>query len=294
MTAFYEGQYHLLLATNIIESGLDIPNANTLIVHRSDLLGLSQLYQIRGRIGRSKVRGYAYFTYKDEKLLTEAAKQRLHVISTLDTLGAGFQLASYDMDIRGAGNLLGEEQSGHIKEVGVELYQQMLQDALQTVKAGDKNADTTDHDWSPTINLGLTVLIPELYVTDLPVRLGLYRRLASLNEVDAIDAFAVELVDRFGPYPPEVKNLLDVMMIKHQCKQAGIERIDAGPKGAVLSFRKNQFTAVDKLLAYMQKQMGTVKLRPDQKLTYLRAWDDLTIRMQGVRALARDLADMVV
>jgi transcription-repair coupling factor (superfamily II helicase) len=293
MTAFYEGQYHLLLATNIIESGLDIPNANTLIVHRSDLLGLSQLYQIRGRIGRSKARGYAYFTYKDENLLTESAKQRLHVISTLDTLGAGFQLASYDMDIRGAGNLLGEEQSGHIKEVGVELYQQMLQEALENVKAGDKNIEALDNSWSPTINLGLTVLIPEAYVTDLPVRLGLYRRLASLDEPAAIDAFAVELVDRFGPYPIEVKNLLDVMMIKHLCKQAGVERIDAGPKGAVLSFRKNQFASVDKLLAYMHKQMGTVKLRPDQKLTYLRAWDDLAIRMQGVRALAHDLADMV-
>jgi transcription-repair coupling factor (superfamily II helicase) len=292
MTAFYEGQYHLLLATNIIESGLDIPNANTLIVHRSDLLGLSQLYQIRGRIGRSKVRGYAYFTYKDEKLLTESARQRLHVISTLDTLGAGFQLASYDMDIRGAGNLLGEEQSGHIKEVGVELYQQMLQEALESVKTGGQG-EQKDQDWSPTINLGLTVLIPEAYVTDLPVRLSLYRRLAALNEPDAIDAFAIELVDRFGPYPVEVKNLLDVMQIKHLCKQAGIERIDGGPKGAVLSFRKNHFAAVDKLLAYMNSQMGTLKLRPDQKLTYLRAWDDVKLRMQGVRALAQDLADMV-
>lgn len=292
MTAFYEGKYHLLLATNIIESGLDIPNANTLIVHRSDLLGLSQLYQIRGRIGRSKVRGYAYFTYKDEKILTESAKQRLHVISTLDMLGAGFQLASYDMDIRGAGNLLGEEQSGHIKEIGVELYQQMLEEALQSVKSGGVG-EVIDHDWAPTINLGLTVLIPEAYVPDLPVRLSLYRRLAALNEQEDVDAFAVELIDRFGPYPAEVKNLLDVMQIKHLCKMAGIERIDAGPRGAVLSFRKNRFAAVDSLLEYVHKQLGTLKLRPDNKLAFLRAWDDVSIRMQGVRTLAQDLARMV-
>lgn len=293
MTAFYEGQYHLLLATNIIESGLDIPNANTLIVHRSDLLGLSQLYQIRGRIGRSKVRGYAYFTYRDEKLLTESAKQRLHVLSTLDTLGAGFQLASYDMDIRGAGNLLGEEQSGHIKEIGVELYQHMLEEALQAVKSGLNDAEQiVDTDWVPTLNLGITVLLPDAYVPDLPVRLSLYRRLASLSDQEAIDAFAVELVDRFGPYPVEVKNLLDVMQIKHLCKQAGIERIDAGPKGAVITFRKNQFGNVEQLLTYIHKQAGTLKLRPDQKLAYLRAWDDLGIRMKGVRQIVQDLAEL--
>ncbi len=293
MTAFYEGQYHLLLATNIIESGLDIPNANTLIVHRSDLFGLSQLYQIRGRIGRSKRRGYAYFTYKDDKLLSESAKQRLHVIGTLDTLGAGFQLASYDMDIRGAGNLLGEEQSGHIKEVGVELYQHMLEEAVQAVRSGKGMDEVLDDEWSPTINLGLPVLIPEKYVTDLPVRLSLYRRLAGLTEQHDIDAFAVELVDRFGPMPDEVKNLLDVMTIKHLCKRAGVEKIEAGPKGATVTFRRNQFGPVEKLLAYVQKQMGTVKLRPDQKLSYLRAWDDVSLRLKGVRGLANDLAEMV-
>jgi transcription-repair coupling factor (superfamily II helicase) len=292
MTAFYEGHYHLLLATNIIESGLDIPNANTLIVHRSDLLGLSQLYQIRGRIGRSKVRGYAYFTYKDEKLLTETAKQRLHVISTLDTLGAGFQLASYDMDIRGAGNLLGEEQSGHIKEVGVELYQQMLEEALQSVRDGESSI-LEDKDWVPTINLGITVLIPDSYVQDLPVRLALYRRLAALSDQESIEAFGIELVDRFGAYPHEVKNLLDVMVIKHWCKQAGVERIDAGPKGALITFRHNQFTVVDGLLAYMQQQAGTLKLRPDHKLMLMRSWDDVGIRLKGVVQLMQDLVKLV-
>jgi transcription-repair coupling factor (superfamily II helicase) len=292
MTAFYDGQYHLLLATNIIESGLDIPNANTLIVHRSDMFGLSQLYQIRGRIGRSKTRGYAYFTYKDDKLLTESAKQRLHVISTLDTLGAGFQLASYDMDIRGAGNLLGEEQSGHIKEVGVELYQQMLEEAVQAVRSGQGIEAAFDNDWTPTINLGMPVLIPDKYIPDLPVRLSLYRRLASMTEQEDIDRIAIEMVDRFGPMPEEVKNLLDIITIKQLCKRAQIEKIEAGPKGAVVTFRKNQFNAVEKLIQYVHKQMGTVKLRPDQKLTYLRAWDDVAIRMKGVQTLAQDLAQM--
>lgn len=293
MTAFYEGRYHLLLATNIIESGLDIPNANTLIVHRSDLFGLSQLYQIRGRIGRSKTRAYAYFTYKDDALLTESARQRLHVISTLDSLGAGFQLASYDMDIRGAGNLLGEEQSGHIKEVGVELYQQMLDEAVQMARTGKSAEAIVSDDWTPTINLGLPVLIPETYVTDLPVRLSLYRRLASLTEQQDIDAFAAELVDRFGKLPDEVNNLLDVITIKQLCKRAGVEKIDAGPKGAVISFRRNQFGPVEKLMDYIHKQMGTLKIRPDQKLAYLRAWDDVALRVKGVRALAQDLASMV-
>ncbi|HEY1095777.1 MAG TPA: transcription-repair coupling factor [Alphaproteobacteria bacterium] len=295
MTDFYEGKYHVLLATNIIESGLDIANANTLIVHRADMFGLSQLYQIRGRVGRSKRRGYAYFTYKNDKLLTEQAKQRLHVIGTLDTLGAGFQLASYDMDIRGAGNLLGEEQSGQIREVGVELYQEMLAEAVQMAKLGDSTFGETiqDNDWVPQINLGVPVLIPEEYVRDLPVRLGLYRRLASLTEHDAIEAFAVELIDRFGPLPDEVKNLLDVMTIKQLCKHAGIEKIDAGPRGALLSFRRNQFAAVDQLLVYVNKQLGTIKIRPDQKLSAMRTWDEVSHRITGVRQLVRDLSDMV-
>jgi transcription-repair coupling factor (superfamily II helicase) len=295
MTDFYEGKYHVLLATNIIESGLDIANANTLIVHRADMFGLSQLYQIRGRVGRSKRRGYAYFTYKHDKLLTEQAKQRLHVIGTLDTLGAGFQLASYDMDIRGAGNLLGEEQSGQIREVGVELYQEMLAEAVQMAKLGGGSIESVmDQDWVPQINLGVPVLIPEEYVHDLPVRLGLYRRLASLTEYDAIENFAIELIDRFGPLPDEVKNLLDVMTIKQLCKRAGVEKIDAGPRGGVITFRHNKFTAVDALLTYITKQLGTIKIRPDQKLSVLRNWDEVAHRVAGVRQVITDLNDMVV
>ena len=143
MNAFYDGQYDMLLSTTIVESGLDIPRANTLIVHRADMFGLAQLYQLRGRIGRSKLRAYALFTVPATKTLTDTAERRLKVLQSLDTLGAGFQLASHDLDIRGAGNLLGEEQSGHIKEVGFELYQEMLEEAVASLKAGGEEAAET-------------------------------------------------------------------------------------------------------------------------------------------------------
>src|SRR5438045_6981877 len=198
MSAFYDGKYDVLLSTTIIESGLDIPSANTLIVHRADMFGLSQLYQLRGRVGRAKVRAFALFTLPERKI-TPQAERRLKVLQSLDTLGAGFQLASHDLDIRGAGNLLGEEQSGHIKEVGFELYQQMLEEAVLSLKAG-VTAPVADR-WSPQITVGTPVLIPEDYVADLSVRLGLYRRLADIEDEQEIEAFGAELVDRVGKLP---------------------------------------------------------------------------------------------
>src|SRR5204862_951544 len=179
--------YEILLSTTIIESGLDIPTANTLIVHRADMFGLAQLYQLRGRVGRSKLRAYALFTLPEKKKITAQAERRLKVLQSLDTLGAGFQLASHDLDIRGAGNLLGDEQSGHIKEVGFELYQQMLEEAVMSLKAGIA-APVADK-WSPQITIGTPVLIPEDYVADLSVRLGLYRRLADVEDEQEIEAF---------------------------------------------------------------------------------------------------------
>jgi transcription-repair coupling factor (superfamily II helicase) len=292
MTAFDEGKFNVLLATNIVESGLDIPNANTMIIHRADLFGLAQLYQLRGRIGRSKVRGYAYLTYAPRKVLSATAQQRLHVIETLDSLGAGFQLASHDMDIRGAGNLLGEEQSGHIKEVGVELYQHMLEEAVATARSGIGAAGDQEEKWTPTINLGTPVLIPENYVADLNVRLGLYRRISELIDRKEIDGFAAELIDRFGPLPREVENLLDVMTIKQLCRISGVERVDAGPKGAVLAFHNNNFDRPDRLVQFIAKQNGTVKLRPDHKLVCTRAWDDTAQRVKGVNRLMQDLAKL--
>lgn len=263
MNAFYDGKYDVLLSTTIVESGLDVPTANTLIVHRADMFGLAQLYQIRGRVGRSKVRAFALFTLPVNKQLTTMAERRLKVLQSLDTLGAGFQLASHDLDIRGAGNLLGEEQSGHIKEVGFELYQQMLEEAVAEVKGEDEVLDTG---WSPQISVGITVMIPENYVPDLHLRMGLYRRLGELTELKEIDGFGAEMVDRFGPMPVEVQNLLKVVFIKSLCRKANVEKLEAGPKGIVLQFRDKQFPNPAGLVGYIAKQGSMAKIRPDHSV----------------------------
>ncbi len=292
MTGFYERQYDLLLSTNIIESGLDIPTANTIIVHRADMFGLSQLYQLRGRIGRSKIRGYAYLTLPPGRLLTPAAEKRLHVMQTLDSLGAGFTLASHDLDIRGAGNLLGEEQSGHIREVGIELYQQMLEEAVSKAREGGglETAAPEAEAFTPQINLGTSVLIPESYVPDLSVRLGLYRRLADLVDRAEIEAFAAELIDRFGPLPEEVDNLLHIVAIKQLCRDAGVAKVDAGPKGATVAFHNDQFANPEGLIGFIESQTGQVSLRPDHRLVYRRVWDDAKARLRGVRHMLEQLA----
>ncbi|HYM73354.1 MAG TPA: transcription-repair coupling factor [Stellaceae bacterium] len=292
MTAFDDRAYDLLLSTNIIESGLDIPSANTLIVHRADMFGLAQLYQLRGRIGRSKVRAYAYLTLPEKKKLAPTAQRRLEVMQTLDTLGAGFQLASHDLDIRGAGNLLGDEQSGHIREVGIELYQHMLEEAVAAARAEGGGGPVREEEWSPQITIGTPVLIPEDYVADLSVRLGLYRRIAALADRRESEAFAAELIDRFGPLPAEVENLLQIIAIKRACREAGVERVEAGPKGAVVTLRGNRFANPAGLVELIQKHAGTLRLRPDQKLVYLRNWDDEATRLKGVAGLMNALVKL--
>jgi transcription-repair coupling factor (superfamily II helicase) len=273
MTEFGEGKYDVLLATNIVESGLDMPAVNTLIIYRADMFGLAGLYQLRGRVGRGKQRGYAYLTWPPHHRLSAAAEKRLEVMQTLDTLGAGFTLASHDLDLRGAGNLLGDEQSGHIREVGIELYQQMLEDAVHAIRAKAKDKPPVERDWTPNINLGLPVLIPETYVTDLPVRLGLYRRIGALTSDAESEALAAELADRFGKLPPEVENLLETVALKRACREAGVEKLDAGPKGMVIAFRKNDFANPAGLIQWIGTKGGLVKLRPDQKLVVARDMD---------------------
>ena len=201
MSAFYDRKYDVLLSTTIVESGLDIPSANTLIVHRADRFGLAQLYQLRGRVGRSKTRAYAYLTTPARpRRSPRAPTKRLQVLANLDSLGAGFQLASHDLDIRGAGNLLGDEQSGHIKEVGFELYQSMLEEAILEMKAGGVRAT---EEFTPQISVEAPILIPEAYVPDLDLRMGLYRRLGDLEDRARGRGFAAEMIDRFGKLPQE-------------------------------------------------------------------------------------------
>jgi transcription-repair coupling factor (superfamily II helicase) len=290
MTAFYERKIDVLVSTNIVESGLDIPTANTLIIQRADMFGLSQLYQLRGRIGRSKQRAYAYLTTPPDKKLTETATRRLEVLQSLDQLGAGFSIASHDMDIRGAGNLLGEEQSGHVREVGIELYQEMLEEAVSGLKEGGE-AEVTDQ-WSPAINLGASVMIPEDYVADLNVRMSLYRRLAGIETRQDIDRFAAELIDRFGPLPDEVKHLFEIVTIKQLAKQAGVEKIDAGPKGGTIAFRGNSFANPLKLIQFINQHSGTMKVRPDQKIVVSRDWPTPEARLAGAKALLTQLAKL--
>src|SRR5205823_10241147 len=212
--------------------------ANTLIVYRSDRFGLAQLYQLRGRVGRSKTRAYAYLTMAADRSITEAAQKRLQVLVDLDSLGAGFQLASHDLDIRGAGNLLGDEQSGHIKEVGFELYQSMLEDAIVELKAGGV---PKSEEFTPQISVDAPIMIPEHYVPDLDLRMGLYRRLGDLDDREAIEAFAAELIDRFGALPDETANLMKIVEIKQNLKQAVVAKLDVGPRRAVITFASGGF-----------------------------------------------------
>ena len=290
MNAFYEGAYDVLLSTTIVESGLDIPTANTLIVHRADMFGLAQLYQLRGRVGRSKTRAYALFTVPAEKKLTPMADRRLKVLQSLDTLGAGFQLASHDLDLRGAGNLLGEEQSGHIKEVGYELYQQMLEEAVAALRQGGEDEAEADGRWSPQITVGTPVMLPESYVPDLPLRLSLYRRLGDLDEPSQIDSFGAELIDRFGPLPDEVEHLLKIVYIKALCRKANVEKVDAGPKGMVIAFRNSTFANPAGLIRYIGEQGSLAKVRPDQKIVLIRDWEDPEKRLKGTAVVLTQLA----
>ncbi len=289
MNAFYEGKFDVLVSTSIVESGLDIPTANTILIHHADKFGLAQLYQLRGRVGRSKLRAYAYLTTSPRKTLTPAAERRLKVMQSLDTLGAGFTLASHDLDIRGAGNLLGEEQSGQVKEVGVELYQHMLEEAVLELRGGESAAEDQ---WSPSINVGIAVLIPEHYVADLNVRMGLYRRLGDLREDADIEGFAAELVDRFGPLPAEVEQLLQIVKIKDLCRRAGAGKIDAGPKGAVVTFRHDNFANPAGLVKFISKSAFDIKLRPDQKLVFQQSWPDEKARLKGCVKILGMLADI--
>ncbi|MBX3447165.1 MAG: transcription-repair coupling factor [Parvibaculaceae bacterium] len=288
MTAFYDGKYDVLVSTTIVESGLDIPTANTLVVHRADMFGLAQLYQLRGRVGRSKARAYAYLTVPPYRTLTPAAEKRLRVLQSLDSLGAGFSLASHDLDIRGAGNLLGDEQSGHIKEVGYELYQEMLEEAVASMRG----IGTEEGQWSPQINVGTPVLIPESYVPDLDARMALYRRLSDVETRAETDGFAAELIDRFGKLPEEVEFLLKIVEIKGLCRTANVEKIEAGPKGIVLSLRENTFPNPAALVELINDERGKAKLRPDHKLVFMRDWDTPAERLAGTHRLMSTLAKL--
>jgi transcription-repair coupling factor (superfamily II helicase) len=292
MSAFYEKRYDVLLSTTIVESGLDIPSANTLIIHRADRFGLAQLYQLRGRVGRSKTRAYAYLTHEENRALTETAEKRLKVLGDLDTLGAGFQLASHDLDIRGAGNLVGDEQSGHIKEVGFELYQSMLEEAILEARADAQGLGKPRGSFSPQITIDAPILIPDDYVPDLSVRMALYRRLNELEEGQDVEGFAAEMTDRFGPIPEPTQNLLKLIQIKQNALVAQVSKMEVGARGTLVSFHQDAPPNVPGLLAYVEKLGETAKLRPDSKLVINRVWGDPASRLNGCLQLSKGLASL--
>lgn len=298
MNDFAAGKADLLLSTTIIESGIDMPTVNTMIIHRADMFGLAQLYQLRGRIGRSKIRGYCYFTIPAKKKLKPAAEKRLSILSALDTLGAGFSLASHDLDLRGSGNVLGTEQSGHIKDVGIALYHHMLEEEIIRQKAAANEEISaislaeSDYDWSPQITTGIPIMIGENYVKDLGVRLGLYKRIGGLKTYDEILDMREELIDRFGPIPPEVENLLTTIEIKQMCYAANISKIDAGAKGILITFHNNNFRAVDKLIDMVNRSFGVIKIRPDQKLFVEGKLDNYQRRIELIKKYVKHLSEM--
>ncbi len=285
MNDFADGKADLLLSTTIIESGIDMPSVNTMIVYRSDMFGLAQLYQLKGRVGRGKLRGYCYFTIPRQKALKPIAERRLNILQALDTLGAGFSLASHDMDIRGSGNILGEEQSGHIKEVGIALYQHMLEEEIMRLKTGELADERQKQisDWAPQITTGIPIMIPETYVRDLGVRLGLYKRIGDIADKSGLDDIREELIDRFGKLPEEVDNLLKTVEIKQLCRSANIEKIDAGAKGVLITLRNNTFAKPDKLIDFISRQFGAVKIRPDQKIFIEKNLESYAVRVETIK-----------
>ena len=297
MTDFADSKADILLSTHIVESGIDISTANTMIIHRADMFGLSQLYQLRGRVGRGKQRAYAYLTTDPTIKLTNQAKRRLEVMQTLDKLGAGFSLASYDMDIRGAGNLLGDEQSGHVKEVGIELYQDMLRQAVALSKSSSDNLNALEElqeeSWSPLISIGTDVLIPESYIEDLTVRLSLYRKIASIYDQETLQDIKVELIDRFGPIPEKVKNLLQIVELKQISKFINIEKIDAGNKGFSIQFRNNQFPKPERLITWIGLEKNNIQLRPDHKLVIKLDLSNISKRAYHLKAKLLEIKELL-
>ena len=234
---------------------------------------------MRGRVGRSKIRAYAYLTMPDENIATAGALQRLKILQSLDTLGAGFTLASHDLDMRGGGNPLGEEQSGHIKDLGVELYQHLLEEAVAELRSDET---VKDQSWSPQVNVGVAILIPESYIEDLNLRLATYRRISEVEDDVSADALAAELIDRFGALPTEVESLLKVMKIKRLCRQAHVEKVDAGPKGVVMTIRHKDISEPSIILNAITQNSGW-RLRPDQTILVKGDFEKPSPRLKGAQ-----------
>ncbi|HUW97264.1 MAG TPA: transcription-repair coupling factor [Acidiferrobacter sp.] len=290
MLDFYHQRFHILLCSTIIETGIDVPTANTIIIERADRFGLAQLHQLRGRVGRSHHRAYAYLLTPEPAALTADARKRLDAISSLEDLGVGFALASQDLEIRGAGELLGESQSGQIDEVGFTLYSELLERAVATLKAGKDLDDETISQRSTDIDLHVAALLPEDYCPDPHVRLVFYKRIASATADAELDDLAGELVDRFGPTPQAATRLFQLARLRRLAHPLGITRIDAGPKGARLQFAVKPALDPGNLIALMQSAPKQYRLDGPHGLRVLADWALPDERIQGVTQLVQRLA----
>jgi len=291
---FYDGERNILLSTNIIASGLDIPTANTIVVINAYRFGLAQLYQLRGRVGRSHLRAYAYITYPGGHNLSPLAEARLKAINAIEDLGAGLRVSAQDLDIRGAGNMLGVQQSGHINEVGLELYNKMLEDAVIKLKTGEVGADgfPGDEDWTPQLNIGVEARIPDYYIPDTDVRIGIYRRMATLRTVSDIEEISVELTDRFGRMPHPLAMFIRMLAIKVKCKSAQISKLDWSEKEVVIRFHDNKFPEPEALMDYISSKKGGIRVHRTG-LRIRRSWTSEKARVAGIYSIVRDLAALV-
>lgn len=290
MRDFYHQRFSLLVCTTIIESGIDVPSANTMIINRADKLGLAQLHQIRGRVGRSHHRAYAYLLTPPPKSMTADAKKRLEAIESLEDLGAGFTLATHDMEIRGAGELLGDEQSGQITEIGFTLYTDLLERAVAALKAGRQPELDRPLDHGTEVELNLPALLPEDYLPDVHSRLVLYKRIASAKDKSELRELQVEMIDRFGLLPQPAKNLFEITELKLRAHPIGIRKIEAGPKGARLLFEEQPKLDPLKLISLIQSHPNTYKMDGGEKLRYTA---DLEVPEQRVTKM-HDLLDTLI
>jgi transcription-repair coupling factor (superfamily II helicase) len=263
MLAFYQGEAKILLTTAIIESGLDIPTANTILIDKADHFGLAQLYQLRGRVGRSERRAYCYLLVENENQITEDAKERLQVIQRYTDLGAGFQVASHDLELRGAGDLLGKDQSGHLTAIGVDYYFELLEDCMREIRGQEKRIEV-----EPEINLRVPAFFPEPYVPDITERINLYRRLSAVEHEEQIAEAEQEVRDRFGTPPEEVLNLLGLMRIKLYLKRLHVVRMGVGPKRTSLQFASTTPVSPEKIVKLVQDKSKRYSVTPDQKLVF--------------------------
>ena len=290
MKQFYHHRYHVLVCTTIIETGIDVPTANTIIMDRADKLGLAQLHQLRGRVGRSHHQAYAYLLTPPPKLITKDAKKRLEAIGKLEDLGAGFILATHDLEIRGAGELLGDEQSGHMQTIGFSLYMELLEKAIRSLKSGEELSLTESQGKLTEVNLGITALLPDDYVYDVSIRLSLYKRIASAKTSRELDQIQVELIDRFGLLPPQTKNLFTVANLQLNLSKAGIVKLDSSDNSFRLEFDSQPNIDTSKLIGLIQSQPSRYRLVKGTLLEVSQSAKEIDDRIQQIESLIETLS----